>query len=98
MVFKSFYCFLKTIRKGTGLKSLRENCWEIYQVSPKCQIIFLGQKLQNRSKNEKKKKKNHHQILHIPISLDSKFQVKQMILTFWKKFAKNDTSCRKQKK
>ena len=81
------------------MKSLRENCWEIYQVSPKCQIIFLGQKLKIRSKNEKKKKnENHHQILHIPISLDSKFQVKQMILTFSKKFPKNDTSCRKQKK
>ena len=51
-----------------------------------------------KKKKKKKKNENHHQILHIPISLDSKFQVKQMILTFWKKFPKNDTSCRKQKK
>ena len=31
--------------------------------------------------------KNHHQILHIRISLGSKFQLQQTILIFWNKFA-----------
>ena len=30
---------------------------------------------------------NHHRILHIRISLGSKFQLQETILTFWKNFA-----------
>ena len=37
-------------------------------------------------------KKSHHAILHIQVSLSSKFQLQQTILIFWKKFLKEDTS------
>ena len=44
---------------------------------------------------------NHHQILHIPISIGAKFQLQQAILIFWAKFPppqKNDTYGQKTEK
>ena len=42
---------------------------------------------------------NNHRILHIQISLGSKFQLQQTILIFWNKFApKKNTSGQKQQK
>ena len=42
---------------------------------------------------------NHHQILHIRISLASKFQLQQTILIFWKKVVpkKNPSGQKEQK-
>ena len=36
---------------------------------------------------KKRKMENHHRIIPIQISLDSKFQLQQMILIFWNKFS-----------
>ena len=36
--------------------------------------------------SKKGKMENHHRILHIEISLGSKFQIQQIILIFWNKF------------
>ena len=42
---------------------------------------------------------NHHQILHIQISLSCKFQLQQTILIFWNKFTpKMNPSGQKKKK
>ena len=42
---------------------------------------------------------NHHQILHIRISLSCKFQLQQTILIFWNKFTrKMNPSVQKKKK
>ena len=42
---------------------------------------------------------NHHQILHIRISLSCKFQLQQTILIFWNKFTlKINPSGKKKKK
>ena len=72
-------------RKATGFKSKRVNCWEINQIKLKCQMDFKlailnfwtksTQKGYFRSKERKKKKKNEnrHLVLHIRISLGSKF-------------------------
>ena len=44
--------------------------------------------LDNTCKKGQKRKKEHpHRILHIQISLGSKFQLQQTILIFWNKFA-----------
>ena len=43
---------------------------------------------------------NHHQILHIRISLSCKFQLQQTILIFWNKFTRkmNPSGQKKKKK
>ena len=41
---------------------------------------------------------NHHQILHIRISLSCKFQLQQTILIFWKKFTQKMNPSGKKKK
>ena len=49
-------------RKATGFKSLPVNCWDINQVTLKCQQIFwihLQEKVSNR------KSERNHQTLHI---------------------------------
>ena len=48
---------------------------------------FLGNTCKKRSKTEKREQEHHHQIFYIRISLGSKFQLQQTIMTFWKKFA-----------
>ena len=40
-------------RQATGFKSLRVNCWEINQVTSKCQIDFLEKTCKGKSKTEK---------------------------------------------
>ena len=57
-------------KKPTGLKSLQLNFWEINQVTSKCQIDFctkLSKEILNR------KSEHYHKILHIQISLGTKF-------------------------
>ena len=44
---------------------------------------FFGQSLQA----ENGKKEQHYSILHIPISLGNKFQLKLAVFIFWTKFA-----------
>ena len=73
---------LKTRRKATGFKSLQLNCWEINQVTSKSQTDFLT-KLTTKALN--RKSEHHHKILHIQISLDTKFRLKFTILNFWTK-------------
>ena len=46
--------FLNETKKATVFKSLRINCWEINQVTSKCQTDFFGQNFQKKwSKTEK---------------------------------------------
>ena len=45
-----------------------------------------------------KKNENYHQIVHIQINLDSKFQLQQRTLIFGTNFQKKYTSGRKHKK
>ena len=47
---------------------------------------FFGQNLLKKNRN--RKSEYHHRILHIRVSLDTKFQVKLTILTFWTKLTK----------
>ena len=51
--FKNKKSFKDETRKATGFKSLRINCWEINQVTSKCQISFLNKTCKNRPKTEK---------------------------------------------
>ena len=46
-----FYLLIET-KKANGFRSLRVNCHEIYQVTPKCQIDFFGKTFRQRSKTE----------------------------------------------
>ena len=69
--FEIFQLLIET-RKATGFKFLRENCWEINQVTSKCQMHFSN-------KISKKGLKHHHRILHIRNSLGTKFQLKLTI-------------------
>ena len=50
------------------------------------------------SELQKKENENYHWILHVQINLGSKFQLQQVILIFWRKFPKKDSSGQKQKK
>ena len=68
----------KCLRFNIILKLI--TCWEINQVTSKCQMKLLGNTIRKRSKTEKKD--YHHRILHIQISLGSKFQFQQTILIF----------------
>ena len=55
--------------------------------SSKRQFLFFGSNLPKKLfPVEKKKSEHHHGILHIWISLSTKFQLKQIILSFWTKF------------
>ena len=56
-------------RNATGFKSLRVNCWEINQVTPKCSDKTCKKCL-------KQKSEHHHWILNIWIILGTKFQQK----------------------
>ena len=58
---------------------------------------FLDQINQKGYFYSKKKKENRHWILHIRISLGSKFQLQQASLSFGKNFQKKDTPSQKQK-
>ena len=68
------------------------------------QFLFFWTKLtqkscfQSKEKKKETKRQNHHPILHIQISVSSKFQLQQTILIFWKKFSKKDTSGLNRKK
>ena len=65
------------------------------QINPK--KLFPIQK-EKKETNKQTNKQNHHPILHIQISVSSKFQLQQTILIFWKKFSKKDTSGLNRKK
>ena len=52
--------FKKTTRKATDFKSPRINCWEINQVTSKCQMDFLEK---TRKKGLKQKEEDHRRIL-----------------------------------
>ena len=41
------------IRKDTWFKSLRVNCWDIKEVTSKCQVNFLQKTFKQRSKTGK---------------------------------------------
>ena len=56
--------------------------------------VFPIQKKTNKQTN---KQKNHHPILHIQISISSKFQLQQIISIFWKNFFKKGYFWPKQK-
>ena len=58
--------------------------------------IFFGQDL--CKKGIKQKKWKYHWILHVPISLETKFQLKLIILNFWIKFAQKEYYRSKTKK
>ena len=75
------FTFLYRIRKATDVKSLRINCWEINQVTSKCQIDILNKTC--KKKGLKQKKEHHRLILHIQNGLGTKFQLKLTILNFW---------------
>ena len=62
--------------------SLGVNCWEINQITSKCQQIS---RIKLADKSSKQKKEHHHQTLHIPNSSGTKFQLKIKTLNFWKK-------------
>ena len=73
--------------KATGFKSLRLNYWEINQATSKCQIDFwtkIAKKVQNR------KSEHRYEILHIQISLGTKFRLKVTLLNFWIKFIQKE--------
>ena len=53
---------------------------------------------QSKEKKKETKRQNHHPILHIQISVSSKFQLQQTILIFWKEFSKKGYFWSKQKK
>ena len=53
---------------------------------------------QSKEKKKETKRQNHHPILHIQISVSSKFQLQQTILIFWKKISKKGYFWPKQKK
>ena len=53
---------------------------------------------QSKKKKKETNKQNHHPILHIQISVSSKFQLQQTILIFWKEFSKKGYFWSKQKK
>ena len=69
--------------------------------------IAAGASPRNEKQNKKKEtnktkqkanKKNHHPILHIQVSLSSKFQLQQTILIFGKHFSKENTPGLNRKK
>ena len=73
--------------KATGFKSLRLNYWEIDQATSKWQIDFwtkIAKKVQNR------KSEHRYEILHIQISLGTKFRLKVTLLNFWIKFIQKE--------
>ena len=76
-VFRDVFYF-KT-RKATDFKSLRGNYCEINQITSKFQIDFLDKNCKIRSTQ---KSEYHHHILHIRISLGTKFQLKMTNLNF----------------
>ena len=80
-----FTLFYHETRKTTGFKCLRTNCWEINQVTSKCQVDFWDKTFK---KGLKQKKKNHHRILHIRNSLGAKFKLKLAISNFWTKLTR----------
>ena len=67
-------------RKAIGFKSLQANCYEINQLTCRCQIIFLENKTYKNG--IKQKSEHHHRILFIWNSLGTKIQLKLTILNF----------------
>ena len=79
ILYKATTVWILLTRKATGFKSLRLNYWEINQATLKCQIDFwtkLAKKVWNR------KSEHHYKILHIQISLGTKFLLKLSLLNF----------------
>ena len=76
-VFRDVFYF-KT-RKATDFKSLRGNYCEINQITSKFQIELLDKTCKIRSTQ---KSEYYHRILHIRISLGTKFQLKIAIFNF----------------
>ena len=60
---------------------MQVNCWEINQVTSKCQIDFLNKTSKKGSTTEKSE--YYYQILHIWNSLATVFPLKLTILNFW---------------
>ena len=58
-------------------------------------VFSILKKKRNKPTN---KQKNHHPILHIQISISSKFQLQQIISIVWKKNSKKEYFWPKQKK
>ena len=86
----------KLISKGGGRMSISHS-----RVSTKFHLkmapLNFWIKLTQKGYLRTKKNGNYHQILHIQINLDSKFQLQQTILIFGTNFQKKYTSSRKQK-
>ena len=72
------------------------NFWEINQVTSMSISASMDVLKILKIKNEK----NEHRywILHIRISLGTKFQLKLTIFIFWTKFSQKEHSCSEQKK
>ena len=71
------------------------------RLSTKFWIKFLDQISTKRvfpNSKKEKEKENHHQILHIQITLDSKFQLQQTILIFGANFQKRKNFSSKTEK
>ena len=71
-------------KKSHWLQVSRQNYWEINQVTSKCQIDFWA-KLAKKSKIE-----HHDNILHIQISIGTKFDLKLTLLNFWTKLMQKE--------
>ena len=72
--------------------------WHIVTGAPPKNEKQNKQKKKASKTKQKANKKNRHPILHIQVSLSSKFQLQQTISIFWKKFSKREYSLSKQKK
>ena len=70
-----------TTRKATGFKSLRLDYWEINQATYQNVKLIFGKSLEKNSKIEESE--HHYKILHIQISLGTKFRLKLIFLNFW---------------
>ena len=86
--------------KWLSMKQITHFCLEGDSPTLNWQFWLYGQKIAPKRVFPVKNKKieHHHWILHIRISLGTKFQLKLIILTFWTKFAQKEYFQSKTKK